>query len=79
MWMIIFLDRHISQLHKIPATDYQQYLLKPLFQENAHSLAMVNQGMDVIAQATHLVHPGQAPILTVGQLLFVIAKKIQWT
>lgn len=53
--------------------------LMPLFRENAHSLAMVKHGMDVIAQATELVHPGQVPILTVDQPLFVLAKKIQWT
>ncbi len=51
----------------------------PLFRENAHSLAMVKHGMDVIAQATELLYPGQVPIMTVDQPLFVIAKKIQWT
>ncbi len=53
--------------------------LLPLFRDNAHSLAMVKHGMDLIQKATHHVNPGQIPVLTVDQPLFALAKKIQWT
>ncbi len=50
----------------------------PLFRENAHSLAMVKHGMDVIQKATQHVNPGQVPVITVDHPLYVLAKKIQW-
>ena len=49
----------------------------PLFRDDAHSLAMVKHGMDVIAKATEHVNHGQVPVLTVDQPLCAIAKKIQ--
>ena len=53
--------------------------LLPLFRDNAHSLAMVKHGMDLVAKATELVNNGQVPVLTVDQPLYAIAKKIQWS
>ena len=53
--------------------------LMPLFRDNAHSLALVKHGMDVIAKATEHVNHGQVPVLTVDQPLFAIANKIQWS
>ncbi len=53
--------------------------LMPLFRDCAHSLAMIKHGMDLIARATELVHPGQVPVMTVDQPLYAIAKKVQWT
>ena len=50
----------------------------PLFYENAHSLAMVKHGMEVIIKATEHLNPGQIPVLTVDQPLYAIAKGIQW-
>ena len=51
----------------------------PLFYENAHSLAMVKHGMEVIIKATEHLNPGQIPVLTVDQPLYAIAKGIQWS
>ena len=53
--------------------------LMPLFRDNAHSLALVKHGMDVIAKATEHVNHQQVSVLTVGQPLFAIAKKIPWS
>jgi len=52
--------------------------LMPLFHDNAHSVAMVKHGMDVIMKATELVIPTQIPVLTLYQQLYTIAKQIQW-
>ena len=51
----------------------------PLFRDNAHLLALVKHGMDVMAKATEHVNHGQVPVLTVDQPLFAIAKKIPWS
>ena len=51
----------------------------PLFRDNAHSVAMVKHGMDVIMKATEHVNPGQIPVLTLYQPLYTIAKEIQWS
>ena len=51
----------------------------PLFCDNAHSVAMVKHGMDVIMKATELVNPAQIPVLTLDQPLYTIAKQIQWS
>ena len=39
----------------------------------------MKHGMDIIAQITSHVNPGQIPVFTVDQSLYVIAKNIQWT
>jgi hypothetical protein len=51
--------------------------LLPLFRDNAHSLAMVKHGMDIIFRATDHVNKGQIPVITVGQPLYALAKKVQ--
>ena len=53
--------------------------LMPLFCGNAHSVAMVKHGMDIIMKATDLVNPAQIPLLTLYQSLYTIAKQIQWS
>lgn len=49
-----------------------------LFQEEAHSAATIRHAMDVVSQAVRFLNPGQVPVLACDQLLFAIAKKIQW-
>ena len=51
--------------------------LMPLFRDNAHSVAIVKHGMDVIMKATGHVNPGQIPVLTLDQPLYTIAKEIR--
>ena len=52
--------------------------LLPLFEEDAATVAMIRHSLDVIKKATDLINPGQAPVVTVDQPLFAIAKNIQW-
>ena len=39
---------------------------------------MIRHSLDVIKKTTDLINPGQAPVVTVDQSLFAIAKNIQW-
>ena len=52
--------------------------LLPLFQESAHTVAMVRHSMDVVKIAVEHLNPGQTPVLTFDQPLFALAKQIQW-
>ena len=52
--------------------------LLPMFLENAHSLAMILHSMNVVQSAVHHVDSTQTPVIAVDQLLFALAKQIQW-
>ena len=52
--------------------------LLPLFQESAHTVAMIRHSMDVVRSATEHLNAGQTPVLTFDQPLFALAKQIQW-
>lgn len=52
--------------------------LLTLFQEEAHSAAMIRHAINVVSHAVHFLNPGQVPILASDQPLYAIAKKIQW-
>ena len=52
--------------------------LLPLFQEEAHSEAMIRHAIDVVSQAVRFLNPEQVPVLTCDQPLYAITKKIQW-
>ena len=52
--------------------------LLPLFEEDAATVAMIRHSLNVIKKVTDLTNPGQAPVVTVDQPLFAIAKNIQW-
>eukprot|EP00112_Aurelia_sp_Birch-Aquarium-sp1_P002123 Seg1231.2 transcript_id=Seg1231.2/GoldUCD/mRNA.D3Y31 product="hypothetical protein" protein_id=Seg1231.2/GoldUCD/D3Y31 len=53
--------------------------LLPLFREEAHSVAMIQHGMNVIKQAVNLLNPRQIPVIAMDQPLFALAKLNQWT
>ena len=53
--------------------------LLPLFEDSAHSPAMIKHAMSVVKNAVDYLNPGQAPVLVCDQPLFAIAKEIQWT
>ena len=53
--------------------------LLPLFVENAHLVAMIKHSMGVVKAAVDYLNPGQVPVLAADQLLFALAKQIQWT
>ncbi len=52
--------------------------LLPLFYEKSATPAMVKHGMDVQKQAVEYLNPGQIPVTTFDQLLFALAKLVQW-
>ena len=52
--------------------------LLPMFLENAHSVAMILHSMNVIKSAVQHLNPRQAPVITLDQPLYAIAKQIQW-
>ena len=47
----------------------------PLFYEKAASIS----GLDIIKMVTQYLNPGQLPVLTFDELLFALAKYIQWS
>ena len=52
--------------------------LLPLFHDQAHSVAMIRHGMDVVKVAVRKLNTRQVPVITFDQPLFAIAKQIQW-
>ena len=52
--------------------------LLPLFQESAHTVAMIRHSMEVIMSAVEHLNAGQTPVLTFDQPLYALAKQIQW-
>ena len=69
---------HASLQEAVPRPPANIELL-PLFKDNAHSVAMMKHGMDVLKKATEHLNPGQVPVVTVDCALYPILKKIQWT
>lgn len=53
--------------------------LLPLFEDPAHSVAMIRHSMTITMNAIQHLNPGQIPVLACYQPLFAIAKNIQWT
>ena len=66
-----------SQQETVPSPPALVALL-PLFRDNAHSVAMIKHGMNLIQRATNHLNSGQATVMSVDQPLYAIAKKIQW-
>ena len=52
--------------------------LLPLFLEEAHSVAMIRHGMNIVNKVVQHLNPGQTPVIAMDQPLFAIAKQIQW-
>lgn len=63
-----------------PKTTFEPAMvtLLPMFQENAHSVAMIRHAMDMVKSLVHHVNPDQVPVVTLDQPLFALAKQIQW-
>jgi hypothetical protein len=67
---------HASRQQQVPHPVALNALM-PLFYENAHTVAMVKHGMEVIRKAIHHVNVGQIPVMAVDQPLYSLAKQIQ--
>ena len=54
-------------------------LFLSLFEDSAHSPAMIKHAMTMVKAAVQYLNPGQTPVLVCDQPIFAIAKEIQWT
>ena len=52
--------------------------LLPLFEENAHSKAMIRHSMKLVKDAIAYINPRQTPIIGMDQPPYALAKQIQW-
>ena len=68
-----------DQLQSISVRPKAKIALLPLFTENANSVAMIKLAMTVTKEAIEHLNPGQIPVIAMDQLLFSLAKQIQWT
>ena len=66
---------HVSLSSQQPAI----IALLPMFIENAHSYAMIAHSIKVVREAIHHLNPSKTPVIAVDQLLFALAKQIQWS
>ena len=53
--------------------------LLTLFMDSTHSVAVIKHSMTIVQAAVQHFNPGQVPVLTADQPLFVLAKQMQWT
>ena len=52
--------------------------LLTLFEENAHSKAMIQQFMKLVKDAIPYINPGQTPIIGMNQAIYALAKQNRW-
>ena len=52
--------------------------LLPLFPDAVHSPSMIAHAMNMVMKPVNYLNPGQVPVITFDQLLFAIAKQVQW-
>ena len=52
--------------------------LLPLIREPAHSVATIKHAMAKIRDTVAFLNSGQTPVLPTDQLMYALAKKIQW-
>lgn len=52
--------------------------LLPLFEENAHTMAMIQHAMKTVKDSTKHLNPRQTPVIAMDQPLYALAKQIQW-
>ena len=69
---------HFSSLQSQAPRSQAIYALLPLFDENAHTMAMIQHSMKIVKEGVAYVNPNQTPVIAMDQSLFAIAKQIQW-
>ena len=47
-------------------------------EDDSKSAAIIKHSLDVVKDAVAYLYPGQTPLVAFDQLLFALAKKIQW-
>ena len=68
--------------HASRSTNEEQYpdlsAVLPVWKDDSKSPAMIKHSLDVVMDAVAYLNPGQTPVVAFDQLLFALAKKIQW-
>ena len=72
-WAAFHASRQTEEIRAVCPT-----VLLPLFQESAHTVAMIKHSLDVIRKSVEHLNPGQCPVITFDQPLFALAKQIQF-
>ena len=74
----IFVSAHFASLQSQAARSQAITALLPLFDENAHTMAMIQHSMKIVKEGVASVNPNQTPVIAMEQPLFAIAKQIHW-
>ena len=69
---------HFASLQKDSIRPNAITSLLPLFEESAHTVAMIQHAMKIVKASTSHLNPLQIPVITMDQPLYAIAKQIQW-
>ena len=69
---------HFASLQTAPLSPTAITSLLPLFEDNAHSKAMIQHSMKLVKEAIAYINPGQTPVIGMDQPLYALAKQIQW-
>ena len=69
---------HHAAKKRQPKLEKSLSAMMSLFQESAHSVAIIKHSMDVAKATTNFLNPGQVPVVAADQPLFAIAKQVQW-
>ena len=69
---------HFTSLQTAALSSTAITLLLLLFEENAHSKAMIQHSVKLVKEAIAYINPGQTPIIGMDQPPFALAKQIQW-
>lgn len=69
---------HFASLQTGPLSPTAITLLLPLFEENAHSKAMILHAVKLVKNVIEYINPGQTPTIGMDHPLYAIAKQIQW-
>ena len=67
---------HANRQEGIPET--MKTAILPLFTESSNSPAMIKHAMSITNAVVKHLNPGQIPVITLDQPLYVIAKTVQW-
>lgn len=67
---------HFASLQTRPLSPTAITSLLPLFEENAHSKAMILHAMKLVKDAIEYINPGQTPLTGMDQPLYALAKQI---
>ena len=69
---------HHARKKRSPDFEVTIASLSPLLQDAAHTVATVRHVMEKIQEVVQYLNPGQIPVVTADQPIYVVAKQTQW-